>query len=351
MVVSVILVTFISLTFFGTAILLQFQISQMKGYWYDRAEVAIYLCIDISTAENCNGAAATQSEADDIEAELNSSTLKPYIDDYEFETQDEAYQNALVQFDGTSMASLMTPDIFSEAFRVNLVNPDQAEIIIDQISPMAGVEEVDDQRTYLFDLAAKDRVRPSASGARQQVDTQLQRMLDDLTASPAFVIGRRTDILGWNQLAAALWTDFGRYPEQERVFVRLLFTEPWMRELYADWEEVTRLAIAQLRMESARYPDDRHLAALVDELSARDAQFRQWWNEHDVAARGKGTKKLCHPVVGELTLDWDTLTCATDPEQHIIVWTAAPGSPSHDGLRLLDSWAADQKRTASDPVA
>ncbi|MFJ4947057.1 helix-turn-helix domain-containing protein [Streptomyces sp. NPDC088760] len=209
----------------------------------------------------------------------------------------------------------------------------------------------DDQRTYLFELAAKENVRPSIPGDRQRVDTQLQRMLDDLTATPAFVIGRRTDILAWNQLAAALWTDFARYPEQERVFVRLLFTEPWMRELYADWEEVTRLAIAQLRMESARYPGDPRLTALVDELSARDEQFRQWWTEHDVAMRGKGTKKLRHPVIGELTLDWDTLTCATDPEQNIIVWTAAPGSPSHDALRLLASWAADSKRTASDTNA
>jgi hypothetical protein len=87
------------------------------------------------------------------------------------------------------------------------------------------------------------------------VDPQLQRMLDGLSASPAFVIGRCTDILGWNRLAAALWTDFGRYLEQERVFVPLLFTEPWMRELYVDWEEVTRLAIAQLRMESASCPE------------------------------------------------------------------------------------------------
>ncbi|MER7930627.1 helix-turn-helix transcriptional regulator [Streptomyces sp. NPDC096057] len=210
----------------------------------------------------------------------------------------------------------------------------------------------EDQRTYLFDLAAKETVRPPTPGDRQRVDTQLQRMLDNLSVTPAFVIGRRTDILAWNELAAALWTDFGRIPEQERIFIRLLFTEPWMRELYADWEEVTRLAIVQLRMESARYPGDPRLAALVDELSARDAQFRQWWTEHDVAARGKGTKKLRHPVVGELTLDWDTLTCATDPEQHIIVWTAAPGSRSNDGLRLLASWAADQKRTASsDTVA
>ncbi|MER6160804.1 helix-turn-helix domain-containing protein [Streptomyces sp. NPDC001868] len=206
----------------------------------------------------------------------------------------------------------------------------------------------DDQRTYLFDLAAKQTARPSASGGRQQVDTQLQRMLDDLTASPAFVIGRRTDILGWNRLAAALWTDFGRYPEEERVFLRLLFTEPWMRTLYADWEEVTRLAIAQLRMESARYPGEPHLAALVKELSARDAQFRQWWTEHDVAMRGKGIKKLRHPVVGELTLDWNTLTCGTDPDQHIIVWNAEPGSPSDVGLRLLASWAADQEPTPSD---
>ncbi|UFR01292.1 helix-turn-helix transcriptional regulator [Streptomyces sp. Go40/10] len=209
----------------------------------------------------------------------------------------------------------------------------------------------DDQRTYLFELAAKENVRPATPADRQRVDTQLQRMLDDLTATPAFVIGRRTDILAWNRLAAALWADFGRYPEQERVFVRLLFTEPWMRELYADWEEVTRLAIAQLRMESARYPGDPRLTALVDELSARDEQFRQWWDEHDVALRGKGTKKLRHPVVGELTLDWDTLTCATDPEQSIIVWTAAPGSPSHDALRLLASWDADRKRTAFDTNA
>ncbi|WP_430380029.1 helix-turn-helix domain-containing protein [Streptomyces sp. B1-3] len=218
--------------------------------------------------------------------------------------------------------------------------------LLDEIAQALRLNDA--QRTYLFDLAAKERVRPAAYRERQQVDPQLQRMLDDLSASPAFVIGRCTDILGWNRLAAALWTDFGRYPVQERVFVRLLFTEPWMRELYVDWEEVTRLAIAQLRMESARYPDDQPLTALVEELSARDAQFRQWWTEHDVAMRGNGVKKLRHPVVGELTLDWNTLTCGTDPDQHIIVWNAEPGSASHDGLRFLASWAAEQKPSASD---
>ena len=97
----------------------------------------------------------------------------------------------------------------------------------------------EDQRTYLFGLAAKQTASSPGPGGRQRLDPQLQRMLDDLSAPPAFVIGRRTDILGWNRLAAALWTDFGRFPEPQRVFVRLLFTEPCMRELYADWEEVT----------------------------------------------------------------------------------------------------------------
>jgi transcriptional regulator with XRE-family HTH domain len=205
----------------------------------------------------------------------------------------------------------------------------------------------EDQRTCLLDLAAKQTMPRPAPLERQCVDLQLRRMLEDLNATPAFVIGRRTDVLAWNRLAAALWTDFGRIPEPERVFVRLLFTEPWMRELYADWTEVARLSIAQLRMESARYPGDRRLNALVDELSARDGQFRQWWTEYDVATRGKGTKRLHHPVVGELTLDWATLTCATDSEQHLVIWTAAAGSRSHDGLRLLASWVGDQNRTTS----
>lgn len=193
----------------------------------------------------------------------------------------------------------------------------------------------DDQRAYLFDLAAKPTPSTAPRAQLQQVDEQVQRMLDDLTATPAFVIGRCTDVLAWNSLAAAVFTDFAAIPDDERSYIRLLFTDPAMQRLYADWEEVTRLAIAQLRMETTRYPDEPRLAALVQELTASDARFRRWWGEHDVAARGKGTKVLHHPVVGELSLDWDTLICGPDPDQNIVIWTAAPGSPSRGKLQLL----------------
>ncbi|WP_308117034.1 MmyB family transcriptional regulator [Streptomyces guryensis] len=196
----------------------------------------------------------------------------------------------------------------------------------------------EDQRAHLFELAAKSV--PHRGSDRRQVHPQLQRMLDDLTNTLAFVIGRRTEVVGWSRPATALFADFGRFPEPERLYLRLLITEPAVRRLYADCEEVTRPAIAQLRMESARHPDDPRLAALVDELSVRDGQFRQWWAAHDVALRTTATKRLHHTVVVERTLDWHTLTCATatatatDTAQHIIVWTARPNTPSNDGHPL-----------------
>ena len=166
-------------------------------------------------------------------------------------------------------------------------------------------------------------------------------MLDDMALTPAFVIGPRTEIVAWNALGAAMVTDFGKIPEAQRYYIRLLITDPAMRELYADWEGVTRLSMAQIRMHNASNPGDPKLAELVRELSDEDATFRQWWAEHDVAIRAGGTKHLRHPVVGDLWLDWNAISWAADPDLQIIAWTAEPGTASHDNLRLLASWAAD----------
>lgn len=199
----------------------------------------------------------------------------------------------------------------------------------------------DDQRGYLFGLAGKESARPRRRG-RQKVQPQLRRLLDDLTATPAIVMGRRMDVIAWNSLAAALITDFGKIPDKHRNYIRVLFTDPAMRTLYPDWETVARTCVAQLRMEAAEYPDDPRLTTLVGELSVHDPHFRTWWAAHHVATLSVGTKTLHHPVAGELTLDWDTLTASTDPDQQLVIWTAEVGTPTHDGLRILASWAADQ---------
>lgn len=203
------------------------------------------------------------------------------------------------------------------------------------LSDLARVMNLtEEHRAYVFELAGKVESAPPRP-RRQHVQAPLQRALDDLATTPAFVLGRRTQIIGWNRLGAALIADFAAIPEDERSFIWLLFANPQMRMLYADWSGVVELAIAQLRGDSARYPDDPELAQLVRRLSEEFSEFATKWGAHEVAGRGTGTKILHHPVVGELSLDWEILASAMDPDQQIVLWTADPGSPSADRLRKL----------------
>jgi cell division transport system permease protein len=154
MVVSIVLVTFISLTFVGTAILLQAQISQMKNYWFDRAQVAIYMCTDFSTLGSCDQQAASPDQKLAIEQRLQSSTLAPYIERYYFEDRDQAFLNFREQFKDSAVVDLVSPELLPETFWVNLVDPQQAELIFEAISGLPGVESVIDQRSYLDQIFA-----------------------------------------------------------------------------------------------------------------------------------------------------------------------------------------------------
>ena len=154
MVVSIILVTFISLTFVGTAILLQSQINQMKSYWFDRAQVAVYMCTDFSTLGGCDQQAASPDQKLAIEARLASTTLAPYIDRFYFEDRDQAYVNFQEQFKDSAVVDLVSPELLPETFWVNLVDPQQSDLIFEAISGLPGVESVIDQRSYLDQIFA-----------------------------------------------------------------------------------------------------------------------------------------------------------------------------------------------------
>ncbi len=154
MVVSVILVTFISLTFVGAAILLQAQIAQMKGYWYDRAQVAVYFCTASSEIGNCNLIEASPAQQAAVEDQLNSEALAPLIDRYEFESHEQAFSRYQSQFSDTAGADFVTPDFLNEAFWVNLKDPTQSDALVESLSGLPGVEEVKDQRKYLDPIFA-----------------------------------------------------------------------------------------------------------------------------------------------------------------------------------------------------
>lgn len=154
MVISVILVTFISLTFVGAAILLQMQIGQMKGYWYDRAQVAVYMCTETDNTGTCSQEEATQEQKDAVEAQLESVTLAPFIKRFEFESHDQAFANFQTQFADSQITSFVTKEMLPESFRVNLKDPTQSDILIETLSSQAGVQAVTDQKRYLDQIFA-----------------------------------------------------------------------------------------------------------------------------------------------------------------------------------------------------
>jgi cell division transport system permease protein len=146
MVISVILVTFISLTFVGAAILLQMQVGQMKTYWYDRAQVAVYMC---TATDGCVGGESTAEQIAAVKAQLSGSTLSPYIKKYYFENHEQAFADFKKQFKGNPVADYVTPDLLNETFWVNLKNPSRSDVLIETLSSAPGVQSVVDQRTYL----------------------------------------------------------------------------------------------------------------------------------------------------------------------------------------------------------
>jgi cell division transport system permease protein len=126
----------------------------MKSFWFDRAQVAIYMCTDFSTLGGCDQQAASPDQKVAIEQRLQSSTLAPYIDRYYFEDRDQAFINFQEQFKDSAVVDLVSPELLPETFWVNLVDPTQSELIFESISGLPGVESVIDQRTYLDQIFA-----------------------------------------------------------------------------------------------------------------------------------------------------------------------------------------------------
>ncbi len=151
MVVSVVLVTFVSLTFVGAAILMQMQIGTMRDFWVDRAQVAIYMCTDISQSPTCANGVATQEQLDAVQEKLDGPALSPLIRDVRFENSEEAYQN-VIELLGEDYASVITPDQLNQTYWINLVDQRQSDVIIEAFTGTDGVEEVQDQLQYLEPL-------------------------------------------------------------------------------------------------------------------------------------------------------------------------------------------------------
>lgn len=213
----------------------------------------------------------------------------------------------------------------------------------DVLEGLARALQLDEaERTHLFDLvraanlssAGQSRRRPS----QERVRPTVQRLVDSI-AAPAYVRNRRLDLLAANTLGFALYAPVFEDTTGTPNMALFIFLSQRAGEFFVDWGGIANDAVAILRAEAGRDPYDRRTSDLIGELSTRSDEFRVRWAAHNVKFHRTGTKALHHPVVGDLTLDYEALELAGDAGQRILVYNAEPASPSAESLDLLASWA------------
>lgn len=212
-----------------------------------------------------------------------------------------------------------------------------SEAVLDAIATALRLDE--HERRHLHDLASS-RPRPRRRPPVEKVDAATRDLLRSLVDVPALVIGRRTDVLAWNDLGHALLAghverDSVDRPADRPNLARMAFRDPHTRELYVDWHRKARTLVGNLRHVAGRHPDDAALAELIGELSMNSPEFVTMWSDHRVQPCEAGSYDLRHPTVGSVTITQQNLVLARSPEQSLCMVTTAAGSSSADSIGLL----------------
>ena len=221
----------------------------------------------------------------------------------------------------------------ADALRLDDAERDHLEALARE-SGASGTRAASNRRTK----AATPVVRPA-----------IRQVLDAITDAPAWVRNGRHDILAMNPLARALYAPVLADPRRPANTTRFIYLQPEAaRELFVDYDQVAKDGAAMLRLEAGRNPHDKDLIQLVGELSTRSELFRQRWASQDVRYHRSGRKRLRHPVVGQLDLDYEAMELLSDPGLVLNMYTAAAGTPTSDALKILASWVAGQEQLVTE---
>jgi transcriptional regulator with XRE-family HTH domain len=239
-------------------------------------------------------------------------------------------------------------DYYTRMERGNLAGASDAVL-----EGIAGALQLDEaERAHLFDLA---RAAQPTSPRRRRAKTSgvtdgIQQVLDAITDAPAWIRNARHDMLAANRMARALYAPLIADPRRPVNNARFIYLDPAARDFFADWDRAADDIAAMLRSEAGHNPHDKQLIELIGELSTRSEDFRTRWAAHNVRFHRTGHKRLRHPVVGTLDLDFEAMEFPSHPGLTLVVYTAAAGTPAADNLMLLASWAATAEQTGELPT-
>jgi transcriptional regulator with XRE-family HTH domain len=223
-----------------------------------------------------------------------------------------------------------------------------SDTVLENLARALRLDEA--ERAHLYDLAraANNGARAPRRPARQQVRPAVQRLLDAMTMAPVYVRNGRMDVLAANRLGRALFAPLFGSPAKPTNLARFIFLDPAAAEFYQEWDRLASDTVALLRADAGRNPTDRALSDLIGELSTRSDIFRIRWADHNVRQHRSGIKHFHHPVVGDISLAYESLELVADPGLVLNGYSAEPGTASEDALNLLASWAAttDQENQA-----
>jgi transcriptional regulator with XRE-family HTH domain len=226
-----------------------------------------------------------------------------------------------------------------------------SEDVLDAVARALQLDEAETLHLFNLARAAKPSRAPQRHG-KAQVHPRVQWMLDSMSSAAAFAANGRMDILAANTLARALYSPVFDDLRWRGNIARFQFLDPRAHDFHTHWAAAANVTVALLRTEAGRDPYDKDLRELVGELSTVSEEFRTRWAAHDVRIHHAGAKQFRHPAVGILELVYHTFDLPTPDHGKLAltIYTAEPGTPSEDGLKLLASWAATNAASDHDAV-
>src|SRR5215218_10089128 len=203
--------------------------------------------------------------------------------------------------------------------------------VLNRIAGALMLTDVEREHIYLLGLGRPPEVRYKAA---EGVTPRLQRLLDALEVSPALIKTATWDVVAWNSAAAAVLTDYGALPPGQRNILRLIFCDPRVRAAQVDWKSVARFVVGAFRVDAARAGAVSEVGELVDELCQRSAEFAALWRDNNVHVHGEKPKRLRHPVLGPISLEYSAFAVDGRPDLGMIVYNPATRSEA-DRIRSL----------------